>query len=119
MPPRPSSTLPETRSLHSYRVLGAGFRRNRVIVKVTAKNQLTLPKAMLEAVGKPRYFFAEAKGGTLVLKPVVVVPVEDTDAMLAEVGFTPEVRREAQRIVRERRKRDAAGDGGEGEGSGG
>ena len=41
-----------------------------MLAKITAKNQLTLPKSLTQAVGATEYFDVEARGGQLILTPV-------------------------------------------------
>ena len=38
-----------------------------MLAKITAKNQLTLPKSLVQAVGATDYFDVEARGGQLIL----------------------------------------------------
>jgi len=40
-----------------------------MLAKVTAKNQLTLPKRVIEALGNPSHFEVEVDGDRLVLTP--------------------------------------------------
>lgn len=49
-----------------------------MIAKVTSKNQLTLPKAVIEALGFPEYFDIETKEGQLILTPA---RIQRTDAI--------------------------------------
>lgn len=49
-----------------------------MIAKMTSKNQLTLPKAVVEALGTPEYFDIEAREGQLILTPV---RLQRTDAI--------------------------------------
>ena len=41
-----------------------------MLAKITSKNQLTLPKAAVEAVDNAEYFEIEVRAGQLVLTPV-------------------------------------------------
>jgi len=41
-----------------------------MLAKLTAKNQLTLPKAVTQAVEPAEYFDVEARNGQIVLTPV-------------------------------------------------
>ena len=41
-----------------------------MLAKLTAKNQLTLPKAVIEQVPQAQYFDVRAEGGQIVLTPV-------------------------------------------------
>jgi predicted nucleic acid-binding protein len=41
---------------------------------MTSKNQLTLPRAVTQAIGPVEYFDVEAKDGQIVLTPVRILP---------------------------------------------
>ena len=41
-----------------------------MLAKITAKNQLTLPKAITNAIGPVEYFDVQTKDGQIVLTPV-------------------------------------------------
>lgn len=56
-----------------------------MLAKLTAKNQLTLPKAVTEAVGPTEYFEVEASGGRIVLTPVRIQRADAVRAKLAEL----------------------------------
>lgn len=43
-----------------------------MLAKKTAKNQITLPKALLEQLPETQYFDVAVRRGALVLRPVVV-----------------------------------------------
>ena len=43
-----------------------------MLAKITAKNQLTLPKSLTQAVGATEYFDVEARGGQLILTPCLL-----------------------------------------------
>lgn len=58
-----------------------------MLAKMTAKNQLTLPKRVTEAVGAPEYFEVEAKEGRIVLTPVRIQRADSVRAKLAELGI--------------------------------
>jgi bifunctional DNA-binding transcriptional regulator/antitoxin component of YhaV-PrlF toxin-antitoxin module len=49
-----------------------------MIAKMTSKNQLTLPKAVVESLGTPEYFDIETRDGQLILTPV---RLQRTDAI--------------------------------------
>lgn len=49
-----------------------------MIAKMTSKNQLTLPKAVVEALGSPEYFDIETRDGQLILTPA---RIQRTDAI--------------------------------------
>lgn len=59
-----------------------------MLTKLNAKNQITLPKSLMQAVGPTDYFDVQAKGGQIVLTPVRFVTVDAVRAKLAELGIT-------------------------------
>jgi hypothetical protein len=61
-----------------------------VLAKRTAKNQLTLPKSLTQAVGATEYFDVEARGGQLILTPVRIQRGDAVRAKLAELDLTPD-----------------------------
>lgn len=56
-----------------------------MLAKLTAKNQLTLPKAVTQAVGPAEYFEVEALDGRIVLTPVRIQRGDAVRAKLAEL----------------------------------
>lgn len=54
-----------------------------MIAKMTSKNQLTLPKAVVESLGAPEYFDVESKNGQLILTPV---RLQRTDAIRERIS---------------------------------
>jgi bifunctional DNA-binding transcriptional regulator/antitoxin component of YhaV-PrlF toxin-antitoxin module len=58
-----------------------------MLAKLTSKNQLTLPKAVLEAVAKAAYFDVVAEDGRIVLTPVRVTRAEAVRAKLRDLGI--------------------------------
>lgn len=59
-----------------------------MLSKLTAKNQLTLPKAVTAAVGPAEYFDVETKGGQIILTPVRLQRADAVRAKLAELDLT-------------------------------
>ena len=59
-----------------------------MLAKLTSKNQLTLPKAVTQAVGPAEYFEVEARHGQIVLTPVRIQRAEAVRAKLAELQLT-------------------------------
>ena len=55
-----------------------------MLAKITSKNQLTLPKAVTQAVGPAEYFQVEARAGQIVLTPVRIQRADAVRAKLAE-----------------------------------
>jgi len=59
-----------------------------MLAKVTAKNQLTLPKSITNALGPVEYFEVEIQNGQVVLTPVRIQRADAVRAKLAELGLT-------------------------------
>jgi len=57
------------------------------LAKLTSKNQLTLPKAAVEATGNAEYFEIEARAGQLVLTPVRIQRADAVRAKLAQLDL--------------------------------
>ena len=66
-----------------------------MLAKITAKNQLTLPKSLTQAVGATEYFDVEARGGQLILTPVRIQRGDAVRAKLAELDLTADDMAEA------------------------
>lgn len=58
-----------------------------MLAKLTAKNQLTLPKAAIEAVGAMEYFEVETRDGVIVLTPVRIQRGDAVRAKLAQLAL--------------------------------
>lgn len=58
-----------------------------MLAKMTAKNQLTLPKSITAAVDSPEYFEVEARNGQIVLTPVRIQRGDAVRAKLVELGL--------------------------------
>jgi len=58
-----------------------------MLAKMTSKNQLTLPKAITNAVGPAQYFDVKAKDGQIVLTPVRIHRADAVRAKLAELNL--------------------------------
>ena len=61
-----------------------------MLAKVTAKNQITLPKSVTAAVGATEYFEVEARNGQIILTPVRVHRADAVRAKLAALNLTEE-----------------------------
>lgn len=59
-----------------------------MLAKMTAKNQLTLPKAVTEAMGPTEYFEVEARNGQIILTPVRIQRADAVRAKLAELKLS-------------------------------
>ena len=59
-----------------------------MLTKLNARNQITLPKSLIQAVGQADYFDVQAKDGQIVLTPVRFVGANAIRAKLAELCMT-------------------------------
>ncbi len=59
-----------------------------MLAKLTSKNQLTLPKSAVAAVGGTEYFDVEVRDGQIVLTPVRIQRGDAVRAKLAALGLT-------------------------------
>ena len=59
-----------------------------MLAKLTAKNQLTLPKAAVAAVESTEYFDVTTEDGRIVLTPVRVNRADGVRAKLAKLGLS-------------------------------
>lgn len=59
-----------------------------VLAKLTSKNQLTLPKRAVQAVGEAEYFDIQVREGQIVLTPVRIQRGDAVRAKLAALGLT-------------------------------
>lgn len=79
-----------------------------MLAKITAKNQLTLPKAITNAIGPAEYFDVQTKNGQIVLTPVRIQRADAMRAKLAELdlkeGDIADAVEWARRPVRKTRK---------------
>ena len=74
-----------------------------MLAKRTSKNQLTLPKAMVEALGSPTYFSATIEDGRLLLTPVDINAADKARAKIAALGITEADVTRAVKWARKRR----------------
>ena len=58
-----------------------------MLAKLTAKNQLTLPKSITAAVAPTEYFDVEARDGQIILTPVRIQRGDAVRAKLAELNL--------------------------------
>ncbi len=59
-----------------------------MLAKITTKNQLTLPKAVIQQMGKPEYVDVAFESGRVILTPVQVQPADAVRNRLAALGIT-------------------------------
>jgi len=64
------------------------FGTSAMLAKITSKNQLTLPKAVTQAVGPAEYFQVEARAGQIVLTPVRIQRADAVRGKLAELALS-------------------------------
>jgi hypothetical protein len=70
--------------------------------KKTSRNQLTLPEAILEAVGDAAYFDVSAEDRRIVLTPVRVQGADAVRKKLESLGITEDDARDAIEWARRR-----------------
>lgn len=58
-----------------------------MLAKLTSKNQLTLPKSAVQAVGASDYFQVDVRDGQIVLTPVRIQRGDAVRAKLAALGL--------------------------------
>ena len=58
-----------------------------MLAKRTSKNQLTLPKAIVQAVGEAEYYDVSTDNGRLVLTPVRLQQADAVRAKLSALGI--------------------------------
>jgi len=61
-----------------------------MLAKLTSKNQLTLPKKALDALGPVSHFQVEVDGDRIVLIPARIGGAEAVRRKIAELGITEE-----------------------------
>jgi len=74
-----------------------------MLAKLTAKNQLTLPKSITRQLGPVEYFEIELRNGQVVLTPVRIQRADAVRAKLAELDITADDVRDAVEWARKTR----------------
>jgi antitoxin component of MazEF toxin-antitoxin module len=59
-----------------------------MLAKLTSKNQITLPKALVNRLEATEYFDVQLEGGRLVLTPVRPQSVSEVRAKLEKLGIS-------------------------------
>lgn len=59
-----------------------------MLAKLTSKNQLTLPKAVVQAASGAQYFEVTTENGRIVLTPVRLTRADAVRAKLADLGLS-------------------------------
>ena len=72
-----------------------------MLTKLTSKNQLTLPKAVLSDFQGAEYFEVTGENGRIVLTPVRLTPASTVRSKLAELGLSETDVAEAAAWVRQ------------------
>jgi hypothetical protein len=75
-----------------------------VLAKKTSKNQITLPKRIVEQFPAAQYFEVTTERGRIVLRPVEIDPLAKVHAKLAEIGIREADIPEALAWARRRRR---------------
>jgi bifunctional DNA-binding transcriptional regulator/antitoxin component of YhaV-PrlF toxin-antitoxin module len=75
-----------------------------MLAKLTSKNQLTLPKQALEAVGVASHFRVEVEDGRIVLTPERLGAADAVRRKLEELGITEADVADAVAWARQRRR---------------
>lgn len=81
-----------------------------MLAKLTSKNQLTLPKSVVESVSATEYFDVEVREGQIVLTPVRILRGDAVRAKLAELGLSQSDVSNAVRWARAGKSTPAAGE---------
>ena len=71
-----------------------------MIAKKTTKNQITLPKRIVEQFPDCEYFEVTAEGGRIVLEPLDLGALRKVQRKLEELGITEDEVREAVKWAR-------------------
>ncbi|MFZ2405616.1 MAG: AbrB/MazE/SpoVT family DNA-binding domain-containing protein [Methylobacter sp.] len=58
-----------------------------MLAKLTSKNQLTLPKSVVQSVGKAEYYDVAVESGQIVLTPVRIQQADAVRAKLEALGI--------------------------------
>jgi hypothetical protein len=59
-----------------------------MLAKLTAKNQLTLPKSVTQMIGDAEYFDVKVEGGQIILTPVRIQRADAVRAKLAALDLS-------------------------------
>jgi bifunctional DNA-binding transcriptional regulator/antitoxin component of YhaV-PrlF toxin-antitoxin module len=73
-----------------------------MLAKMTSKNQITIPKKIVDQIPDTRYFEVELKDGLIVLKPLQVygTDLESIRSKIKSLGLKPDSVREAVKWAR-------------------
>ncbi len=59
-----------------------------MLAKLTSKNQLTLPKSLVMALGKAEYYEVEVENGRIMLTPVRIQQADAVREKLEKLGIS-------------------------------
>ena len=73
-----------------------------MLAKMTSKNQITIPKKIVEQMSDAKYFEVELKDGLIVLKPLYIyeTDLEKIRSEIEGLGLKPDCVREAVKWAR-------------------
>ena len=71
-----------------------------MLAKITSKNQLTLPKAIVKEFPGTDYFDVQAEGGRIVLTPLKLSRADAVREKLATLGITEKDVKDAMKWAR-------------------
>jgi hypothetical protein len=73
-----------------------------MLAKITAKNQITIPKKIMDQIPDARYFEVEFKDGIVVLRPLKTYSssLEAIRSKIQELGLNPDCVKEAIKWTR-------------------
>jgi hypothetical protein len=71
-----------------------------MLAKKTVKNQITLPKKVVERFPDVEYFDVHVDNGNIILKPVIPNRIDEVHDKLAELGIAERDIRDAVRWAR-------------------
>ena len=72
-----------------------------MLAKMTVKNQITLPKAVIMEFPGVEYFDVSSDGSSITLRPLRQSRLEEVQAKLAQLGITEQDIEDAVRWARE------------------
>jgi bifunctional DNA-binding transcriptional regulator/antitoxin component of YhaV-PrlF toxin-antitoxin module len=73
-----------------------------MLTKITSKNQITIPKKIMDQIPEARYFEVEFKRGVVVLRPLKIysTSLEAIRSKIQDLGLGPDCVREAIKWAR-------------------
>jgi len=75
-----------------------------MLAKVTSRNQITIPKKIMNQLPNAQYFDMELKDGVVIMKPLVVydTDLEKIRSKMKQLGLKPNTVREAVKWARKK-----------------